>query len=80
VILRGPSKALARWRAALAERYLPYTMVLALGSELENLPSVLAKPAGGEVSAWVCEGVTCLAPIDRLDPLIEQVSKTGEIQ
>jgi len=80
VILRGPSKELARWRAALAERYLPHTVVLALASELENLPSVLAKPAAAEVSAWVCEGVTCLAPINRLDHLIEQVFRTAKIQ
>jgi len=34
---------------------------------------VLAKPAGAEVNAWVCEGVTCLAPIDRL----EDLARTG---
>jgi uncharacterized protein YyaL (SSP411 family) len=80
VILRGPSVGLAPWRAALAERYLPHTVVLALGSELESLPGVLAKPAGGAVNAWVCEGVTCLAPIDRLEELMAQVSKVEEIQ
>jgi hypothetical protein len=28
----------------------------------------------------VCEGVTCLAPIDRLEDLVEQVSKPEKIQ
>ncbi len=80
VILRGPSAELARWRRALAERYLPQTMVIALGTELRDLPPVLAKPAGGRVNAWVCEGVSCLAPIDRLEDLIDQVSKAEKIQ
>ncbi len=80
VILRGPSAELAGWRRTLAERYLPHTVVIALGTELRDLPPVLAKPAGGRVNAWVCEGVSCLAPIDRLENLIEQVSKPGKIQ
>jgi len=80
VILRGPSAELRRWRSALAQRYLPHTMVIAAGTELRDLPPALAKPAGSQVNAWVCEGVTCLAPIDRLEDLVEQVSKPAEIQ
>ncbi|MGB5081242.1 MAG: thioredoxin domain-containing protein [Burkholderiales bacterium] len=80
VILRGPAEELRRWRSALAGRYLPHTVVLALGSELEHLPGVLAKPCGGKVNAWVCEGVTCLAPIDSLEHLVDEVFKTGKIQ
>jgi uncharacterized protein YyaL (SSP411 family) len=80
VILRGPSAELRRWRSALARRHLPHTMVIAAGTELRDLPPALAKPAGGQVNAWVCEGVTCLAPIDRLEDLVEQVSKPEKIQ
>jgi uncharacterized protein YyaL (SSP411 family) len=80
VILRGPSAELARWREALAQRFLPHTVVLALETELRDLPPALAKPAGGRVNAWVCEGVSCLAPIGRFEDLIEQVSKPGKIQ
>src|SRR5881628_938933 len=80
VILRGPPVELRRWRSALAQRYLPHTMVIAAGTGLRDLPPVLAKPAGIEVNAWVCEGVTCLAPIDRLEDLVEQVSKPQEMQ
>jgi len=79
VILRGPEPELARWRAALAQRYLPHTVVVAVGNDSRDLPPALAKPAGARVSAWVCEGVTCLAPIDRLEGLLEQVSKPGKI-
>ncbi|MGB7543120.1 MAG: thioredoxin domain-containing protein [Burkholderiales bacterium] len=80
VILRGPAAQLSPWRSALAQRYLPHTMVVAIGEERGDLPPVLAKPAGGRVNAWVCEGVTCLAPLDRLEDLIEQVSKPAKIQ
>jgi uncharacterized protein len=80
VILRGPEKDLLRWRAALAERYLPHTLVIALGTELKRLPPALAKPGGAVVNAWVCEGVTCLAPIDRLETLTERVSTAEKIQ
>ena len=80
VILRGPQAELPRWRSALAQRYLPHTVVIAIETGVRDLPPVLAKPAGGKVNAWVCEGVTCLAPIDRLENLIEQVSKPEKIQ
>ena len=80
VILRGPATELPRWRTALAQRYLPHTMMDAIDAELRNLPPALAKPSAGRVNAWVCEGVTCLPPIDRLENLIEQVSNSGKIQ
>ena len=38
-------------------------MVLALPSQLQGLPASLDKPAAEKVNAWVCRGVTCLAPI-----------------
>jgi uncharacterized protein YyaL (SSP411 family) len=80
VILRGPKAELPRWKSALAQHYLPQTVVVGVGTEVRDLPPVLAKPAGDQVNAWVCEGVTCLAPIDRLEELAEQVSKTEKIQ
>jgi uncharacterized protein YyaL (SSP411 family) len=80
VILRGPAAELPRWREALAHHYLPHTMTVAIDAESRDLPPVLAKPSAGRVNAWVCEGVACLAPIDRLENLIEQVSNSGKIQ
>jgi uncharacterized protein YyaL (SSP411 family) len=80
VILRGPGGPLARWRRALAASYAPTTLVLALGPDAADLPPVLAKPVSERVHAWVCEGVTCLPPVDRLEELLPQVSKPAEIQ
>ena len=67
VVLRGEAGALAQWQRALAARYRPDALVLALPAGLAGLPPVLDKaaPAAG-VNAWVCRGVTCLAPIDDL--------------
>ena len=80
VILRGPPADLVQWRRVLAQHYLPHTLLVAIGSDEQSLPPVLAKPPDRQVNAWVCEGVSCLAPIDRLDTLLEQVSKPGKIQ
>ena len=55
-------------------------MVIAVGAAATDLPPVLAKPAGARVNAWVCEGVSCLAPIDRLEDLMNQVFKPEKIQ
>jgi uncharacterized protein YyaL (SSP411 family) len=80
VIVRGPKSELERWRGALAQRYAPQTMVVAIGGDTSGLPPVLDKPAGREASAWVCEGTVCLAPIGRLETLIGQVFKPEKIQ
>jgi uncharacterized protein YyaL (SSP411 family) len=83
VILRGPREDLVRWRRALAEVYAPHTLVLALAPDIAELPPVLAKPAQGRVNAWICEGVTCLAPLERLEDVVARlgaVSKPAEIQ
>jgi uncharacterized protein YyaL (SSP411 family) len=80
IILRGPDGEMKRWRRELARRYMPQTMVIAIGEGAKDLPPVLAKPASEQVRAWVCEGTSCLAPIDRLENLIEQVSKAEKIQ
>jgi uncharacterized protein YyaL (SSP411 family) len=80
VIVRGPEGEMRRWRRELAQRYAPQTMVIAIDSAASGLPPVLAKPAGSRVNAWVCEGTVCLAPIDRLENLIEQVFKREKIQ
>ena len=62
VIVTGPRPAFAPWREFLDRSYLPTTMTLFIDSA-EGLPAVLAKPVEARVNAYVCEGVTCLAPI-----------------
>ena len=71
VIVNSPAKPLAAWKDALRTAYLPDALVLFIPAGTANLPPVLAKPERGEVNAWVCEGVTCLAPIARQGTLHE---------
>jgi uncharacterized protein YyaL (SSP411 family) len=64
VVLRGEAGALAKWQRALAARYRPATLVVAIPAGRVGLPPVLDKaaPARG-INAWVCRGVTCLPAI-----------------
>src|SRR5262249_12491028 len=70
VILRGEKDAMGEWQRALARRYRPDTLVLAVPAGVPGLPAVLDKsaPASG-VQAWVCHGTSCLPPITVLADL-----------
>ena len=70
VIVTGPRRAGAPWHELLDREYLPTTIVLFVDS-IEGLPDAIAKPVGERVNAYVCEGVTCLAPIDDAGKLRE---------
>ena len=60
VVLRGPADGMAEWRLALGAS--PRRLVLALPNGIAGLPGTLARPESDQVNAWVCRGVTCLAP------------------
>ena len=68
----------AEWQRALARRYRPDTLVIALpAGRSRDCRAVLDKPApAGGVNAWVCRGVTCLPPISDLAEL-ERVLSAG---
>ena len=76
VILRGENGALAEWQRALAARYLPSTLAIAIPSDRAGLPPAVDKavPEGG-VSAWVCRSVTCLPAIAELAELERVLSQ-----
>jgi len=71
VVLRGPAAQLREWQDVLGRHYLPHTLILAPAASAVGLPPTLAKPVVSDaVNAWVCQGVTCLAPVDKLDQLL----------
>ena len=71
VVLRGPEGTLREWRRVLDRSYLPTTLILAPAPGEASLPPSLDKPSvSAAVNAWVCQGVTCLAPVDELDQLL----------
>jgi uncharacterized protein YyaL (SSP411 family) len=62
--LRGRAQALPAWQQALAQEFLPDLAVIAIPDGMNGVPTVLDKPARPEpVNAWLCRGVTCLAPM-----------------
>ncbi|MDQ3025630.1 MAG: thioredoxin domain-containing protein [Pseudomonadota bacterium] len=64
LIVQGARDAFAPWRELLDPAYLPTTLTLFVPAGTTGLPPPLAKPVADRVNAWLCEGVTCLAPID----------------
>ncbi len=79
VVLRGPPALLRQWQDVLDQRYLPATLILAVPEGPAGLSPLLAKPAlPGAVNAWVCQGVRCLPPVDKLEMLLDLL-KPGEI-
>jgi uncharacterized protein YyaL (SSP411 family) len=74
VVLRGPEPEISKWKTALAGRFLPDLLVLGVDSGQQGLPPVLAKPLGAGVNAYLCEGVSCSAPLADLDDLMRTVT------
>jgi uncharacterized protein YyaL (SSP411 family) len=75
VVLRGEAGALVEWQRALATRYRPDTLVIAIPAGRAGLPPILDKAASvGGVNAWVCRGFTCLPPIGNLAELERTLS------
>jgi len=71
VVLRGERGSVAEWSRALARRYRPATLAIAVPAGVAGLPPVLDKaaPARAGVNAWVCQGVSCLPAIGELAAL-----------
>ena len=80
VIVKGPESGLGAWREALRRDFRPQAVVLFIPDPQPGLPPPLAKPDSPAVNAWVCEGVTCLAPLDepgRLRETLKAVKIAG---
>ena len=73
LIVNGARGAFGPWRALLDAAYLPSTLTLFIPEGSHPLPSPLDKPAKEKVNAWLCEGVTCLAPVDDPERLREML-------
>ncbi len=70
LVLRGDPDALSEWTAQLARELLPTTQVVAISNGVKGLPPALDKPERPEpVNGWLCQGVTCLAPMSDLENL-----------
>lgn len=73
IILRGNKAGMAEWRGVLDKIYMPDTLCFSLDATLVDLPQALTRKFAEKVNAWVCKGVKCLPPINRLDGLIKRL-------
>jgi uncharacterized protein YyaL (SSP411 family) len=70
VVVRGAPAELAAWQRVLDAGYRPFTLSFAIPADAPALPGLLADRAPrGTGVAYVCEGMTCRAPIDTPDAL-----------
>ncbi|ABA59002.1 Protein of unknown function DUF255 [Nitrosococcus oceani ATCC 19707] len=79
VILRGGGEELETWRAVAAAEYAPRRVALAIPLEAQDLPGILGeyRPQGTAVTAYVCSGHTCSAPLTRREALKEHLATQG---
>lgn len=77
IVIRGPEEDLMPWRQFLRWQYQPTTQVFFIPNNVTDLPDILAKPANTHVNAWVCQGVSCLPPIDNLAQLEAVLQSPG---
>jgi len=78
IVLRGSAPDIEQWSVELAQANLPYSLVLAIPTDTQDLPEALNKPAPySGVNAWVCQGVQCLPEITELSTLLH-VCKSPE--
>lgn len=70
VILAGEANELTRWQVQLGQQFLPTTITLTIPNGTPGVPFALTRPATSPVNAYVCQGVTCLAPIADVETLL----------
>ena len=82
IILRGEAKKLNTWQEACQHGYAPQRMIFAIDKNQANLPIALTekkyKSSSKEgVTAYVCSGTQCDAPIESFEKLQEILSNTS---
>lgn len=74
LVLCGSENETAAWGAAVAKKYRPELMVVAVRGEEVDLPLPLNKPRSSATTAWLCRGTQCLPPITRLEELLAELA------
>jgi uncharacterized protein YyaL (SSP411 family) len=77
VVVRAPTPAFEAWRAARDANYDSRRLGFSIPAEAANLRGLLAERTsrGPDGTAYLCEGVTCRAPIDSPAELAAALSK-----
>ncbi len=64
IVLRGDIQAMQPWLARCTRHYAPRRLTLAIPNDAKELPGILVQRAGKDaVTAYVCTGYACQAPV-----------------
>ena len=79
IILRGPAELLAPWLAAARAGHKPWRHVYGIpydgaGLTPHHLPRLVSAETQARVTAFVCEGLSCSAPIESLEAFADAVA------
>ncbi len=79
VILRGPANEAREWQSAISGGFTPWRRVYAIPYEgvslvPEYLPRLVSSDVQGQVTAYVCRGLSCSLPITSKDALEEALN------
>ncbi len=70
IIIRGPAETLTVWLNTLQKKYSPHRQVFAIANDETGLPDALRdKKPLEKTCAYVCQGMTCLAPVTDIGEL-----------
>src|SRR5262245_48723033 len=64
VVLRGTPQELAPWQRQLARKFAPQQLAFAIPNDAALTGFLAAREPRGSAVAYVCEGMTCRAPLE----------------
>jgi uncharacterized protein YyaL (SSP411 family) len=78
LIIRGDAAGARHWAEQLGAVYAPKRMIFAIPADAAQLPPALAqKRALGDVTAYLCSGMTCSAPLTDLAQALAAITPAG---
>ncbi|MCB1865712.1 MAG: thioredoxin domain-containing protein [Chromatiales bacterium] len=80
-VIRGAQAAMLPWLHHAFEGYHPRRLAFAIPDDAADLPElIVARTPRDEVTAYVCTGRACLAPVDSLSDFVEQLRPAAKRQ
>ena len=78
VVIRGDPGALADWQRYISAGYNPGRTSFVIPADAKQLPGLLAERAPqGDGVAYICQGMTCRAPVTSLEELAATLSSVA---
>ncbi|MDP9087305.1 MAG: thioredoxin domain-containing protein [Pseudomonadota bacterium] len=70
VVIRGEKDSAEQWAQELSRVYAPTRMIFAIPEDAELPPTLAAKRAGNETVAYLCTGMSCSAPVSKIEQIL----------